>query len=42
MVWGILAMLMRFVPFIGSYIAALPKGPNDRSSSVGFRCAKDG
>jgi predicted PurR-regulated permease PerM len=23
-VWGVLAMLMRFVPFIGSYIAALP------------------
>jgi predicted PurR-regulated permease PerM len=23
-VWGVLAMLMRFVPFIGSYIAAVP------------------
>ena len=24
LVWGVLAMLMRFVPFIGGYIAALP------------------
>ena len=30
MVWGILAMLMRFVPYVGPFIAAAPPGSAGR------------
>ncbi len=38
-VWGILAMLIRFVPYVGSFIAAAPPVMLSRSSTrAGRRC----